>query len=232
MYNAIMNLPVSYHRSPKICELCTSVKTKLICPFTNNTLCQKCRQNNYISKTETFKIYPDANQDIHKTLNRITIKTGYGNGMYFFRDDVWILLSTYQGFDMEAYQANENRKIQDKKRKKIELIEHIQQQDSLRQTRRKELKTALQNYGLKLRSDSRLCENYIYEGDHDIDDVVERMCQMKYLFEYCNIRAKIKELKKKSYYIPNNELFERAEEDILISQGGEYPEQWPWLLNK
>lgn len=229
-----MNLSVSYHRSPKRCESCNSIKTKLICPFTNHTLCQKCRKHNYLSKTETLKIHPCANQEINKNLNRTIIKTGYGSGTYFFRDDVLQLLSTYQDFDMNDYQSNENRKIQlleEKERRELEMIEHMRQQELLRHTRRKKLSAALKKSGLKLRNDSRLCENYIHDGEHDINDVVERMCQMKYLFEYCNIRRKIKEIKKNAY-IAKNELFDIAEENILREQGGKYPEQWPWLSNK
>ena len=62
----------------------------------------------------------------------------------------------------------------------------------LHNKRKNELIDALKKYKLSLRSDSKLCEKYIQSGIRgigmSIDDIVERMAEMKYLFDYCNMR--------------------------------------------
>ncbi len=96
--------------------------------------------------------------------------------------------------------------------------------------REKELKETLGKYKLKLREDSKLCENYIEDGEGDINEIVQRMCEMKYLFEYCNMRKRIKDIKlqnKDSIFTP----FQEAEYNILKEKGG-YPKEWPWMISK
>lgn len=54
--------------------------------------------------------------------------------------------------------------------------------------RRNNLIDALQEYKLELRDDSKLCHGYINGTikTHTIPQIVERMCQMKFLYEYCD----------------------------------------------
>jgi hypothetical protein len=101
--------------------------------------------------------------------------------------------------------------------------------------RRKELIEKLAEYKLKLRTDSKLCDKYIKEGDIDIDDVVERMCQMKYLYDYCDMasacieaeEAQAEELN--AGYFPDCTVFEQAEMIALEKKGGDYPSIYPWM---
>jgi hypothetical protein len=96
------------------------------------------------------------------------------------------------------------------------------------QNRKIELKSELKNYGLILRNDSKLCESYIAYGG-DLNAVVQRMCEMKYLFDYCNIRdhiSKIKKSNKESIFSP----FQEAEYNILKKNN--YPTFWPWLATE
>ena len=69
--------------------------------------------------------------------------------------------------------------------------------------RKKELEKKLQSRGLEFRLDSALCSKYV-DGTTDlhIDFIVERMCQMKYLYEYCNM----KQIKSQVYKQYRNEL--------------------------
>lgn len=92
--------------------------------------------------------------------------------------------------------------------------------------RENRLKSALKHLGLKLRDDSRLCYDYIENNVGDIDEIVQTMCEMKYLFDYCQIRSVMKKLKKENegIYVP----FEFATEICLQKTNG-YPDFWPWL---
>ena len=59
----------------------------------------------------------------------------------------------------------------------------------LQEERKKTLINALQTRGLKLRTDSVLSTNYINGSDEfTIEHIVNVMCQMKYLYEYCNYK--------------------------------------------
>jgi hypothetical protein len=53
-----------------------------------------------------------------------------------------------------------------------------------RAAREKEVRTALASRGLQLRSDSRLCENYILFGDGLINRVVDTMEEMQFFFAH------------------------------------------------
>ena len=63
---------------------------------------------------------------------------------------------------------------------------------------------------------------------------MERMCQMKFLFEYCNMKHEIEKAKEEQSeewdmgYIPDNSVFELAEMNIL-NRIKEYPKVFPWL---
>ena len=85
--------------------------------------------------------------------------------------------------------------------------------------RKRELKKALKKAGCELRADSKLCQGYINGKitDWTVKKIVNRMCQMKYLFEYANM----------DHYLVNY-AFEEAEMYALKKIGG-YPDEWPWL---
>ena len=99
--------------------------------------------------------------------------------------------------------------------------------------RETELIVELKKYGLELRNDSSYCNNYIYNNDGDIDEIVNRMCEMKFLFEYCNFRNEIQNVKEEhgeiseAGYFPDCSTFEEAEYNILRYTN--YPDKWPWL---
>ena len=101
-----------------------------------------------------------------------------------------------------------------------------------------ELKLKLKKRGLKLRKDSALCSLYIEsKTDLDIDYIVQRMCEMNYLYEYCDM----KNIKTKVYneYL-NNGCTKNYEENISSYaekialekySGGTYPMIFPWEIN-
>jgi len=109
----------------------------------------------------------------------------------------------------------------------------IQISPASQQLRHEELVRALHEAGLELRSDSKLCEKYIRYGTEDLNYVVRRMCQMKYLFDYCNMREMLNHVAREheetleAGYFPDMGVFEEAEFNVLNSIRG-YPIVWPW----
>lgn len=102
-----------------------------------------------------------------------------------------------------------------------------------REIRQFELVNALQSKGLKLRPDSKLCYGYI-EGtitDWTIDAIVERMCQVKYLFDYCKLSSYFSEAYKiqRSNY-DTDSVFDIAEQ-LALKEHGPYPKFYPWMNN-
>ena len=105
---------------------------------------------------------------------------------------------------------------------RYESCEKIQE----RADRKKLLIQKLNEKRLSLRSDSTLCENYINYGDMDVDYVVHRMCQMKYLYDYCGAKAITDRLYHQRKHRNGVKLIDIAEKQILKKH--KYPEIWPW----
>jgi hypothetical protein len=101
--------------------------------------------------------------------------------------------------------------------------------------RRTLLQNKLSEFKLTLRKDSKLCKKYIEKGDEDIDDVAERMCQMHYLYNYCDMKLAIEQAEKEQEeelnagYIPDCTVFQQAELIALSKNNNSYPKNWPWL---
>lgn len=100
--------------------------------------------------------------------------------------------------------------------------------------RRKQLKDLLKEAGLKLRSDSKLCDKYIEYDIGDPDEIVSRMCEMRYLFDYCDMRKCLDKVEQEhadtlnNGYFPDCSVFDEAEEMALNNK--EYPDVFPWQL--
>jgi hypothetical protein len=147
-------------------------------------------------------------------------------------------------FLKEKYQTSSldiiNEHIEEIKRAKKEKQQKRLLNSLARKQNRKEiLIKALNEHGLTLRSDSKLCQEFI-DGNikqNRLDWVVERMCQMKFLFEYFDMKKEIEKAKEEqddefnSGYIPDISPFEQAEMNILQRING-YPKVFPWLENK
>lgn len=102
-----------------------------------------------------------------------------------------------------------------------------------------ELETRLNNRGVKFRSDSALCAKYINgKTDFTLDHIVQRMYEMKYLYEYCDmksIRAQVYEDYVNSGYVKDYEgtITTQAEKIALQTHSnGTYPDKFPWENNK
>lgn len=130
-----------------------------------------------------------------------------------------------------------------KERQSSIKAERAQKRAAKKQTaseqRRSNLVTALTAVGLELRQDSKLCQGYI-DGtikDWDLPSIVRRMCQMKYLYDYCHMDECYDEAETeqdeeyRAGYFPDQSTFDLAEMIALRKYGrnGQYPTSWPWL---
>lgn len=102
-----------------------------------------------------------------------------------------------------------------------------------------ELETRLNDRGVEFRSDSALCAKYINGNtDLSLDYIVQRMCEMKYLYENCDmklIRAQVYMDYINSGYIKDYEgtIATQAEKIALQTHSnGTYPDKFPWENNK
>lgn len=92
--------------------------------------------------------------------------------------------------------------------------------------RKNKLVDNLRMYNLKLRMDSRLCSSYIYFKLNDkwtSEKISQKMCEMKYLFECCDVVSVLRSLNFRSKY-----KFQIAKQIALKSKGGTYPIVWSW----
>ena len=111
--------------------------------------------------------------------------------------------------------------------------------------RKDQLEYRLKLRGLKFRDDSYLSNAYVQgKTDLNIDFVVERMCQMKYLYEYCNMKN-IKSMVYEEYIEqiklnnkPNSCLLSETKISLLAEKialdtynNGVYPDEFPWETN-
>lgn len=153
--------------------------------------------------------------------------------LYKKSDIITIFCTKYNINDdciLQKQQELANKKLIRANKKLIKAQETKIKHKELKITRREELINALNKKGLELREDSNLCKLYVKQ-DKDIvkewtlDEVVERMCQMKYLYE------SQKEEKSQGFY-PDRTIAEQAEMEALYAHNkGKWPTVWPWLSN-
>ena len=113
----------------------------------------------------------------------------------------------------------------------------VKKREEKTQSNREKLINALSDHGLELRTDSKLCQQYI-DGElteWTLEAVVQRMCQMKYLYDYCDMDQAYQEAREKQIeelnagYFPDCSIFDQAEMIALEKVQGKYPEEWPWI---
>lgn len=119
----------------------------------------------------------------------------------------------------------------------IETLRGSEEHDVIRiksrESRTKKMIEALHKAGLELSQNSRLCELYIDEDIGDLDDIVERMCQMKFLYEYNDIQSILDRIVQRYQrdlgYVPDHIVFPEAEYFILQKIKA-YPRVYPWQM--
>lgn len=115
--------------------------------------------------------------------------------------------------------------------------------ESEQSKRKKALSIALYRVGLHLSMRNRLCRTYIRYGPTDkwdLENIVERLCRSRYLYEYTNYPELVECVRDKvnSFFAGNKEelefnldfknyMYTLLEE---IATDNKWPEKWPWLI--
>lgn len=229
--------------SKLLCEECLSEKGS-VSEFHNIRLCQTCKRiDKYelICKTAAKSEYHLKDDDLDGLKYITTTNPNYK------RKDMTLYAKKeiIEAFK-EKYNIGEDDNISDKlfeldwKRLERGTKVKVTKQNN-KQTRRNDLVAALNNVGLKLRNDSKLCKGYINgtlgRDNWTIPEIVNRMCQMNYLYKYCDMDNAFNKAKDEhdeelgAGYFPDEPLFDVAERIALRTKGGNYPAVWPWLNN-
>ncbi len=137
--------------------------------------------------------------------------------------------------DVDSYIKN---KIREKEILKQEKQIRINEQKEIKKiNRRDKLQNELSKYKLEIRNDSLLCKNYIDgSNEYNIKEIAKRMCEMKYLYNYCHMNE-CKDIAYKSYieeinagYFPDMSVSEHAELIALSKySNNKYPDIFPWM---
>lgn len=127
-----------------------------------------------------------------------------------------------------------NRNIEEIKEKKNQsLLKRRQKKEQLQEERRKKLENALQQVGVEWRNDSELCEMYVSskKTDWELEQIVNEMAFMKYLYNYTDYRIRLEEEVEKIHHYEGcyyQGIWKEAS-DYVKSQYP-IPSKWPWLV--
>jgi hypothetical protein len=162
--------------------------------------------------------------------------------MYKISDvkDIFCMNYTIDRNDNVAIENKINELQADKQKKSLDRKEKINKRKmEISEKRKTKLVKVLKSYDLKLRDDSKLCNGYI-DGtitDWGVDQIVQRMCQMKYLYDYCHMNDCYDEAYEdqqeelEAGYFPDCTVIEQAELVALDKYSGNaYPNVWPWMI--
>ena len=229
------------NRVDKTCFECKNNNGSMSTYF-NIYLCTECKlydKYTLVTKTNAKKNYFLKDEDLDK-IDKILGKTAYGPTTYFTTDNLIKYLCDKHNLapdqlndfiinlinQRNSKSNNRNKKIDENKRIKMEK-------------RRSKLIEELNKFKVDLKDDSYLCQNYI-EGklQNSLDDIVKRMCEMKYLFEYCHMDECIKIINDKydsdssdSDDSINISIFDQAGNLALEKySNGKFPVIFPWLV--
>ena len=220
-------------KEAKLCVECNNIGKKNT--TLNLILCNNCKNlNKYtlITKTNSKKFYYLKDSDI-SNLKSFTKNTSYGLGTFYIKSDIINSFCNKYNTDINNYQKVIDNIINEKDIKREKQLEN---RINKKNKRKQMLINKLNSRGVSFRNDSVLCENFI-NGDKslNINDVVNRMCQMKYLFKYCHMNKCKDEAYEKQQevleagYFPDCSVFDDAEYLALKKySNNKYPDIFPW----
>ena len=202
--------------------------------------CYKLDKYTLVAKTKAKKEYI-LNDNDFVSLKIYFGTAAYGSGLATYYTKEQIIQKACEIHNTTQEQLNtvlEELKNQKQIKKQYKQMSVNQNKAIKKINREYNLTKALNQAGLELRNDSVLCKKYIDgDGEIDLDKCVQRMCEMKYLFEYCHMD----ECKAEAYeenceelragYFPDCSVFDKAE-DIALRKysNGYYPNIFPWQI--
>jgi hypothetical protein len=201
-------------------------------------ICKDCRiLDNYtlITKTNAKNEYFFKDDEL-QTIKSFAGTSSHGPATYFIKSDLLNLAYNKYNTDSTNLSNILQEIIDNKQQKKINNLNNKKIKEDKRKIK---LINALKKSGLKLREDSKFCQLYINgKTKESLEDIVDRMCQMKYLYEYCHmdeckhIAYKEQQEELEAGYFPDCSISDQAEYIALKKySNGKYPVIFPWLTN-
>jgi len=205
-----------------------------------NYICKFCYvlpKYTLVTKTNCKKIYNLTENDLYG-LVKYHRTCAYGDATYYTKDMIIYRSCIKHNTTTEELENTlQNLKLEKEQAKETKRQQRMQKEQVKQGKRKYKLEEALNKAGLLLRNDSALCQQYINgNDDYELEFIVRRMSQMKYLFEYCHM-DECRDIAYEEYtdelqngYYPDCSVFDRAE-DIALTKysNGRYPDKFPWL---
>ena len=180
----------------------------------------------YITKTNAIQEYFLSSEDLSQ-LNGVEKRNPHGRKypMTLYAKDEIMELLKYK-YNTHSIEIVEEKLLELKKNKESRKQSRRNAIIEKRNKRKEQLTFELQKVGLHLREDSKLCQRFIDGSikDKSIPWIVHRMCQVKYLYDYCHMKDRLREFKHTHGYIYFEEM-----EDIILQEIGGYPNVFPWI---
>ena len=209
---------------------------------TNIILCKICcklEKYEVITKTKA-KLEYFLNEADLEGVNSINANCSYGPATYYMKTDIMNKsCSKYNVDNVNLCDLLKTMKLDKTNVKKYKIEIKLEKEKKASDKRKEKLIEELYNAGLELRSDSVLCSKYIKDDikNSKLEDIVKRMCQMKYLYDYCHmeeckdIAYKNQQDDWKHGYHPDCSVSDDAELIALNKYSkGKYPAVFPWQI--
>lgn len=229
-----------YRKIHKLCMNCGRHGAEL--HFPSYILCKKCtKKNEYklISRESAHIKYGVNDNELLKIKNIVRANYNYNRRpeypkKYYLEREVRLMINEPLLAERKLMMPESSFCRNYYSREAREDYDVYGLEDDKKRKRRNELMMALKKYGLTLREDSIICNKYICGNiEKNIDEIVEKMCTMKYLFEYTdysNIMRKLMIKKRYTFVAYNNHEFRAiGKKQALEDTDGNWPESWPWL---
>lgn len=107
-----------------------------------------------------------------------------------------------------------------------ELVDESERRFEQRRARTMLLTEVLARYQLIIRTDSKLCTKYINGDEDDLSMIVDKLCQVRYLYDYCEMEN---ELQRVANTTVSRELIFSTAKNNIVKRIGVYPMNWPWI---
>ena len=223
---------------PKICIECNENEGKNCSPI-DKVLCDTCNKlDKYtlITKTNAKNDYFLKDSDLTELI-AYRVLCRYNTATLYNKLDIMNVACVKHNLEMENLENSLNMmRIAKQEKSNARKSKQMAAKQALYEQRNTELVSALQEMGLELRADSKLCQMYMNGETQDIEYVVKRMCEMKYLYDYCHMNecqeiAYRKYCEDKKYGYWSGESVSEMAEDIALRKysNGRYPTRWPWM---
>lgn len=221
-----------------ICIECNENEGKIRKPI-DKVLCETCNnldKHTLLTKTDAKKDYFLKDVDL-VNLEAYRVSCRYNTATLYNKFAVMNIACIKYNTTIENLEHSLSiMRVAKEEKSNARKAKQIAAKQALYEKRTTELVSALEAMGLELRGDSKLCQMYLNGETSNLQYIVKRMCEMKYLYDYCHMNEcnalaykQYCDDKKHGYW--SGESVSEMAEDIALRKysNGRYPNSWPWM---